>query len=434
MANDTTKKKVEYRVVSDDEARSIALSELGNSRIGKGFGKEIPFFENEADLPEHLKAIIEQYYTAVLVMVPNVCIAGFPYEDKTSGVQFKKTCENLFGRIDRASGEIRRIIDLYKRLKVATNENAKSTLLTYIKLFETDLINNIAHMYDVENETGTKGARVGVQFAGKGGNFSTSGHLTTKYESEYDQETRKRAINKYIRNSLIQLTRLVGEEPGKSVDLSDFDNVFVLGARARLLRRKDHAILDLVQGDYDVSPAVIVERVGRVIRDQIMFFGKRGVTATACWHLGSSGELSHTDKLNGVPTFNRINVDHLVNRSMPNYETICQSLAISFGATGTLRGEATSQMDKMLQYREFARRKKQNMASERPNAAKAEQYQNSMAQLRNGIILEKYFGPEAEKLMELVGLAMIAQKHSQNAPSEGISEKKTGAEPPGNME
>ena len=165
-----------------------------------------------------------------------------------------------------------------------------------------------------------------------------------------------------------------------------------------------------------------------------MFFGKRGVTATACWHLGSSGELSHTDKLNGVPTFNRINVDHLVNRSMPNYETICQSLAISFGATGTLRGEATSQMDKMLQYREFARRKKQNMASERPNAVKAEHYQDSMAQLRNGIILERYFGPEAEKLMELVGLAMIAQRRSQNAPSEGVSEKKTGAEPPGNME
>lgn len=344
MAKDTNKKDPGYDVVDDAKAEEFAIQEL--KKFDRGFGIKIKTFEKENDLPDSLKKLIKQYYTAALIMIPNTSISRFPYDEKKSGAFFPLTNENVMKRCKRLMDEISFIISLYKKSNTISNENAKKLFSTYIKLLETDVANNIAHVYDIGKDLGSKYEKEGVAFES---NYSSNGHLMDSYGSEREQLTRMKALNKFVRNSLSELNDELGIST--PIDLNNFADSFVFGARAGHLTIKNKGIIELSKGSFDVTPVVIEDRIiengKKKNQDRIMFIGKNGISAVVDWHLGTSGALSYAGALSQLPRLNADKIRPMVAREMPNYDTISHSAKIRFGGTDSIDYRGVSTLDKL---------------------------------------------------------------------------------------
>ena len=342
-------------------------------RIKKGFGVDIKTFRNIDKYPKMFKLLVEQYYTAALVMIPNISVAGAPFDFNSSGASFPITLQNVKTRIERTKDELEQLITLYEKLETLPDDKKKKTN-TYIKMLETDAMNNIAHSYEIYNdgyreEKGTKGNKT-VDFSD---NFRMNRQygLDTKNVPE-DLKIKLRLLNRFVRNSYTNLDSVVRQKlvpRGKSrilteseerkqwstLDLNDFSSLVRKGFRANSYRMKDDSIIELACGDYDVKHVILKEKGDRTQRSQILFLGEGFNTSVVNWHLGVTGEFDYSKELAHVPQVDFENVKPLLLRKMPNNEIIKKSLRNEIVSemvkTDGIKDDSISIMDKLSQFK-----------------------------------------------------------------------------------
>lgn len=283
---------------------------------------------------------------AALVMVPNTCKQRIEtiYSGINPGINLEYSQNELKKRIENATIEIARIIELQKRIE-KVSDVSKKLYRTYIKLLETDLINNLAHMYDVQEKE--------VNFFDR--NFTPNGHLMRKnnnFGSNITSSDRLKAINTYLRNTLKSLDQTLGNQENENVDLRRFTRTFVIGARGNLRRLKDKNILELVQGDYEVTPILVKntseKSMSRAGNDYVLFAGKGHNNSVTCWHLGVSDELLHTKKLSHLTPYDGSKIHDIVTRVRTNRESIIDAINVAHANTGHVNYTHASLLEKIL--------------------------------------------------------------------------------------
>lgn len=433
-----------YEVINDPERlKSIVLDEL--KCFKKGFGIDIKLYDNYTNLPEPLNNIIEQYYVSALIMVPNVTrnTGAPPYDGKSSGAVFENARKNVFDKIYRNQEGIDTLIELYQKLE-KVEENEKKTILTHIKLIETDIYNNIAHTYDKTNEKGTLDGKENILFTE---NYSSNAHLThsvklvySKEESDFVEKTRLTAINKYIRNSLSKINALIGRNDrsnlppprvnGKPqplskdgiINLNDFNETCQSGFRRGLMAFKDRNILELIKGDYNITPIVAIvpnEINNRYISDkadQIIFVGKNDNYSVVSWHIGSSGELAHSQTiLNFKERYPLKDIEKIVKRDMPKNAShnnpknnldeqeirAMPNMNLLIRATKkepeTLQSDSTSLLDKLVEMKRLIKEREKYKG----NTEKQAEYNDKIKNLRRQMKFPEISAKSTEMLKTL---------------------------------